>query len=143
MDNMSVSPNQTPGISLPPPVAERAPTPVDGQETASQTPEQGPAAAPETASRVAMGQPAAGQPAQASTPIPIPPQTSQPDDTSTTPTATTPITDNDDIEKEWVNRAKQIVERTRNDPYRQSEELTLVKADYMKQRYNKIIKVSK
>jgi hypothetical protein len=45
------------------------------------------------------------------------------------------------IEKEWVERAKQVVERTRNDPYRQSEELTAVKADYLKKRYNKTIKL--
>lgn len=53
-----------------------------------------------------------------------------------------PANDNDLIEKEWVNKAKQIVERTRNDPYKQSEDLTLFKADYIKKRYGKTIKVS-
>mgnify|MGYP000872293878 FL=1 len=47
---------------------------------------------------------------------------------------------NDLIEKEWVSKAKQIVEQTRDDPYRQSEGLTAVKVDYMKKRYNKTIK---
>lgn len=51
--------------------------------------------------------------------------------------------DGDKVEKAWVDKARQIVGRTRNDPYRQSEELTVLKADYMKQRYNKIIKVNK
>lgn len=57
---------------------------------------------------------------------------------------TTPISDdNDKVEKEWVDKARRIVEHTKYDPHRQSEELTVVKADYMKQRYNKIIKVEK
>lgn len=50
--------------------------------------------------------------------------------------------DSDLIEKEWVDKAKQIVERTRNDPHKQSEELTVFKADYLKKRYGKTIKVS-
>ena len=51
--------------------------------------------------------------------------------------------DSDKIEKEWVDKARKIVEQTKHDPHRQSEELTVMKADYMKQRYNKIIKVEK
>ncbi|MEI6755957.1 MAG: hypothetical protein WCK80_03035 [bacterium] len=51
--------------------------------------------------------------------------------------------DGDLIEKEWVDKAKQIVEKTRSDPYKQSEELTVMKADYMKKRYGKDIKVDK
>lgn len=47
---------------------------------------------------------------------------------------------NDLIEKEWVSKAKQIVEQTRDDPYKQSEGLTMMKVDYMKKRYNKNIK---
>ena len=50
--------------------------------------------------------------------------------------------DKDLIEKEWVEKAKQIVERTRDDPYKQSEALTVFKADYIKKRYGKTIKVS-
>ena len=51
--------------------------------------------------------------------------------------------DGDLIEKEWVEKAKQIVEKNRDDPYKQSEELNVFKADYMKKRYNKDIKVDK
>jgi hypothetical protein len=47
--------------------------------------------------------------------------------------------DGDLIEKEWVTRAKQIVDRTRQDPYQQTKELHKFKAEYMKKRYNKII----
>lgn len=50
--------------------------------------------------------------------------------------------DSDLIEDEWVEKAKEIVERTRHDPYQQNKEVTLMKADYLKKRYNKDIKVS-
>ena len=46
------------------------------------------------------------------------------------------------IEKEWVVKAKQIVEKTKDNPYNQNKELTVFKADYMKKRYNKTIKLS-
>jgi hypothetical protein len=49
--------------------------------------------------------------------------------------------DQDLIEKEWVSKAKQIVEKTRSDPYQQSQELTAFKSDYMQKRYNKIMKL--
>ncbi len=45
--------------------------------------------------------------------------------------------DSDLIEKEWVIKAKQIVEHTAEDPYLQQQELSKMKADYMKKRYNK------
>jgi hypothetical protein len=47
--------------------------------------------------------------------------------------------DGDLIEKEWVQRAKHIVEQTRQDPYKQTRELHKFRAEYMKKRYNKII----
>jgi hypothetical protein len=69
---------------------------------------------------------------------------------STTPKTPTPpiveppnIADDDDlIEQEWVDKAKAIVERTRNDPYLQNQELGKFKADYIKKRYNREIKVT-
>lgn len=47
--------------------------------------------------------------------------------------------DGDVIEKEWVEKAKQIVERTRQDPYNQTRELHKFKAEYLQKRYNKTI----
>lgn len=64
---------------------------------------------------------------QNTTTIPIPPEAE----------------DSDLIEKEWVERAKQIVAHTRHDPHEQQKALSLMKADYMKKRYNRDIKVSK
>lgn len=45
--------------------------------------------------------------------------------------------DNDVIEKEWVDRAKKIIAATTNDPYVESQELSKLKASYMKKRFNK------
>jgi hypothetical protein len=50
--------------------------------------------------------------------------------------------DTDLIEKEWVDKAKEIVDRTQDDPYVQNKEINKIKADYIKKRYNKDIKIS-
>lgn len=50
--------------------------------------------------------------------------------------------DADLIEKEWVNKAKAIVEATSHDPYAQNKEINKVKADYLKKRYNKDLPVT-
>jgi hypothetical protein len=66
------------------------------------------------------------------------------DASPTTKTAVAPqLNDNDKIEKIWVHKVKQVIERTHGDPYQQNQELTALKADYMQQRYNKTIKVDK
>jgi hypothetical protein len=74
------------------------------------------------------------QPVQAMTPggTPIP-------QALTTPAA---ASDNDRIEQEWVLKAKEIVAATRDDPYQQNRQLAAVKADYLKKRYNKTVKLS-
>lgn len=48
--------------------------------------------------------------------------------------------DVDLIEKEWVNKAKEIVAKTKNDPSQQNIELSRFKADYLKTRFSKDIK---
>ena len=50
--------------------------------------------------------------------------------------------DDDAINVEWVGKAHEVVERTHADPYLQSKELSHIKAQYIKARYNKDIKVS-
>lgn len=72
------------------------------------------------------------------------PQSVQNNVVSNTMDSAVPNTANDGdlIEKEWVKKAKQIIESTRNDPYQQSKLLTIYKADYMQKRYNKLIKLS-
>jgi hypothetical protein len=49
--------------------------------------------------------------------------------------------DSDLIEKEWIHKIEQIVEHTKDDPYEQSKELTVLKSEYLRRRYNKTIKI--
>lgn len=89
---------------------------------------------------------AASAVAQASTPavvIPIIPQqvTATPA-TDLTQSTNPPIADDVDvIEKEWVEKAKDIVAKTRSDPHMQTVQLTTFRHDYMKKRYGKEIKL--
>lgn len=48
----------------------------------------------------------------------------------------------DKMEKQWVEGVKKMLEKNKDDPYRQSKDLELFKAEYIKKRYNKDIKVS-
>jgi predicted lipid-binding transport protein (Tim44 family) len=48
--------------------------------------------------------------------------------------------DENAIDQEWVNKARETVERTHGDPYLESRELSKIKAQYIKIRYNKDIK---
>lgn len=50
--------------------------------------------------------------------------------------------DVDLIEKEWVIKAKAIVDKTKDDPNKQNQDINKFKADYLKRRYSKDIKVS-
>lgn len=129
--------NET-GLSLPPVIHEQNPAVAGAPEVASPKVEQAPIAAERA--------PATGQVAPAFS-VPMPVQTQQNDQqavvSSTSQSVVQNLPDDGDlIEKDWVNKAKAIVERTRDDPYKQSEELTVFKADYMKKRYDKTIKVS-
>ncbi|HVC36180.1 MAG TPA: hypothetical protein VNE40_01900 [Candidatus Dormibacteraeota bacterium] len=60
------------------------------------------------------------------------------------PVADSPVLadDADLIEKEWVNKAKDIVNKTKEDPHLQTKEITILKTDYLKKRYNKSLKMS-
>lgn len=59
------------------------------------------------------------------------------------PTASMPqiADDLDLIEKEWVEKAKAIVEQTKHDPRIQSREMNRFKADYLSRRFNKELKL--
>lgn len=140
MNNMNPNSSESAGVQLP--VPEQLPVSAPGIET-------GGLAAPEQAAGVTEKAPQQGAPAAALPPISLPLPPAAPTDTSqtTVPAAqpaisATIVDDGDLIEKEWVSKAKQIVEANRNDPYKQSEELTVFKADYMKKRYDKNIKLS-
>jgi hypothetical protein len=130
--------NEASGMQLPAPVAEQAGAAGHPAEVVQGTQEQAVAARP------AAG-PATSVPA-APMPLPSVPRSQIPQNSAvstTTQLASPAIADDGDlIEKAWVDKAKAIVERNRDDPHKQSDELTVVKADYLQQRYNKTIKLN-
>jgi hypothetical protein len=140
---MNPASNEAAGMQLPPPIeqAHAAEAPVEvGQKMHEKSATSGP--------ELAVSPSASAMPIPAIIPLPtvtpIPNSASQIDATNTTQISGAQIADDGDlIEKEWVVKAKAIVEHNREDPYKQSEELTVFKADYMQKRYNKIIKLNK
>ena len=124
--------------------AYRAPeVPVTPSEAARQTPEVGPGSAetheiaPHSAGATA---PIPALPAMPS--LPPLPQASAQDAASTGHTTPLIASDEDVIEKEWVDKAKKIVAQTKSDPYSQEKEVSKLQADYIKKRYGKEIKLS-
>ena len=81
---------------------------------------------------------------QAASDIALPAQAIAPglaNDDSTTPAAIgTEANDSDRIEKEWVDKAKTVIGRTKDDPFEQKIEMSRVKAAYIQKRFNKTIK---
>jgi len=140
---MNPSSNETPNLNLPPAPAEQSAPQNGGEKPSVQSSEQAPGLGEQAPRAAINAMPTntaitpAGSQAQ--------PVTTKNDDVvSTTKSVKTGlIEDSDLIEKEWVDKAKRIVERTREDPHEQSELITEVRADYMKKHYNKTIKTSK
>lgn len=91
---------------------------------------------------------AAPAPAQAVPQLPVAQPTQQPtdDQTTTTQPVSSPATaglsaaDANLIEKEWVEKAKQVIGKTRSDPFTRKNEVSKIKADYIRKRFNKQIK---
>lgn len=132
--------HQPPSFDLPPlqPEAGAHNTPANLQEASKNQP---------NAERPAESQSLAAELPQASPPPMMSPgastlPTDDPQAAATSQAAAPVVADDSDlIEKAWVEKAKSIVEGTRNDPYLQNKELNSFKADYMKKRYNKDIQV--
>ncbi len=139
---MNPNGNERAELRLPTPVNEAVPASQPAAEALPQAPEMAPAGAEQSAG---LAQPVAPQ--MPAIPLPTTPgggQVAPPNDVTLTTQSVVPSAadDSDLIEKEWVTKAKEIVERNREDPHLQTQELTLFKADYMKKRYNKTIKLS-
>ncbi len=62
------------------------------------------------------------------------------DDAGAHPVPDSSAQDSDHIEPAWVNKAKEIVARTHDDPYLQKDQMSKVKADYIQKRFGKQIK---
>jgi len=122
---------------------EQAPTPIEyGPQPSSN--EVVPGSQPERAEpslergqeQVAQASAAVTNVVQLPTPIPttVPTDdTAQADDTASPSIAA----DDDLIEKEWVDKAKDIVAKTRDDPYKREREVGRLQSDYLKKRYGK------
>jgi hypothetical protein len=134
--------NTTPGLGLP------QPAPDMGQAPFGYTPQ------PMQSSPMAPLVPAAGPLSPTATPGPAQLAPYQPQLQPTMPVnpAAAPTqphsvpqgesTDDGAIDQEWVSKAQEIVQRTHTDPYLQSVELNKIKAQYIRVRYNKDMKVS-
>lgn len=59
------------------------------------------------------------------------------------PTAQVAEEDNSDVQEDqvWVDKVKDVADRTKHDPFLQSNELNKLKAEYLKVRFNKQVKV--
>lgn len=73
--------------------------------------------------------PVADAPQTVGTPAPV-------QSTSQTPQE---AADSDVIEPAWIDKVKQVIAETRDDPYKQVRRINELKADYMQKRYNKTI----
>ena len=88
----------------------------------------------EAAPPASLAQPSTPMPVMApGIPIPVP------ELTPLQQASTNPTTANDDdlIEKEWVDKAKQIIAQTRDDPHRREQEVGALQKDYLQKRYGK------
>ena len=143
-------PEPNPNQSLPSPSPEAMPNPPVGEtiEPASvEAPpiESGPATKETVKPATEVGNQNAGQPAQTvNLPTPITPAAPAPakktDDTPTSDAHPAIADDVDVIEKEWVQKAKSIVDQHHDDPYQQEEEANKLQTSYLKKRYGKTIK---
>ena len=122
------SPNLEPGLQ---------PEALDDIE---QTPERLPAAAESSPSKQPSS-PIIADPQQiaADTPQPVVPAADD-DQTTTLKTDFKDTSHGDKIEKHWIDSAKKIIAQTKDDPYKQKNEMSKFKADYIKQRFEKVIK---
>ncbi|HEX5395015.1 MAG TPA: hypothetical protein VFW52_01530, partial [Candidatus Saccharimonadales bacterium] len=127
-------------VQPPPEAGEQAPEQaVEQQRPASQEAGVG-KRAPQPGSTAVAGDAAVQAPAQPSAP------SITADDGEPLVAPVSPLTagfkahESDLIEKEWIGKTKEIVAKTTDDPHKQKEELSRVKADYIHKRFNKIIK---
>lgn len=122
--------------------APEAAVPVNAGEIAPAVPEQLPKGpeAPNAAPAAPQSVHITPMPQFPSLPVPQ----SAPSAVQTQPKDNNPLvaSDEDLIEKEWVDKAKKIVAQTKDDPYSQEKEVSRLQADYLKKRYGKEIKLS-
>jgi hypothetical protein len=123
------SPDGTPGY-----VSPEARPEISHVTPENRTSVSAPERAPEQAAQAQAAVSAIQTPVTLPTPVPI-------DDTSTSTTPADDLpavaADEDLIEKEWVDKAKQIIAETRDNPAARERQVSKLQADYLKKRYGK------
>jgi len=73
-------------------------------------------------------------------PIPqAPPVQAQPAAQPTVSSSPLVAGDEDLIEKEWVDKAKEIIQQTRDDPHQRTRKVNELQRDYLQKRYGKVV----
>ncbi|MCA9341809.1 hypothetical protein KC945_00220 [Candidatus Saccharibacteria bacterium] len=73
--------------------------------------------------------------------LPVPVVADDQQQASTLPQTAAPLVaaDEDLIEKEWVDKAKQVIADTKDEPYLREQEVKKLQIEYVQKRYGKII----
>ena len=117
--------------------------PVEGEQSTKTPAEQGqpaPEAAPgKQALPAALQLPAVLPDVPVAAPV-LPAQDDAGTPVASPKTSKLPAADKNLIEKQWVQKAKEIVADTKSDPYKQKSEIAVAKADYIQKRFKKTVK---
>jgi len=81
--------------------------------------------------------PADPGPVQLPTPVVQQVQSDSPTVAPSDSTSPSVAADDDLIEKEWVDKAKKIIQDTKNDPHAREQQVGKLQSDYLKKRYGK------
>jgi len=129
----------TPGIEqaqaaprVGPEVVPNLPPVISGVERGQEQVEQAAEAGARIADVSAQAAAAAGTAAQPATPQ---------NPTTGQAMSATPLVaaDEDVIEKEWVDKAKEIIEQTKDDPHQRTQKVNELQREYLNKRYGKVV----
>lgn len=70
---------------------------------------------------------------------PVVPVQNQPGQASSSSATPLVAADEDLIEKEWVDKAKEIIEQTQGDPHARTQKVNELQRDYLQKRYGKVV----
>ena len=90
----------------------------------------------------AMVADAIGGATQVAAPPQVQPPQADPQQPATTTANPLVAADEDLIEKEWVDKAKEILEKTKDDPHARTKQVNELQRDYLQKRFGKVIGAS-